>query len=130
MCCGLWQSCPLLEFPTFRIFGSIFQGGDSTLSLWAGLAEIDGLLSHLGSPEYVWPGCHYPESVEIWESPMWAPQPWLEASEKIVDSAWKGRIRIPDVRNDRSCHCLSRLARTKGSVRHCGVNQFVCRPNE
>ena len=59
---------------------------------------------------------------------MWAPQPWVEASVKIVNPAWKGQIGIPDVRNDRSYHCLRRVARTKGSL-HGGVNRFV-RPNE
>ena len=48
---------------------------------------------------------------------------------KIVNSAWKGQIGIPDVRKDRSCHCLSRLARTKGSDRRGGENWLV-RPNE
>ena len=33
------------------------------------------------------------------------------------------------MRYDRSCHCLSRVARNKGSHRHSGVNRFV-RPNE
>ena len=47
----------------------------------------------------------------------------------IVNSAWEGRIGIPDVRNDRSCHYLSRVARTKGSDQHGGVNWFF-RPNE
>ena len=58
--------------------------------------------------------------------PMWAPPPWVEASVKMVNSAWKGQIGIPDVRNDRSCHCLSRVT---GSERHGVENQFV-RPNE
>ena len=48
---------------------------------------------------------------------------------KIVNSAWKGRIGVPDVRKDRSCHCLIRLARTKGSDRPGGINRFV-RPKE
>ena len=55
-----------------------------------------------------------------------APAP---ATLKMVNSAWKGQIGIPDVRNDRFCHCLSRVARTKGSERRGVENQFV-RPNE
>ena len=39
---------------------------------------------------------------------------------KMVNSTWKGRIGIPDVRKDRSCHFLSRLTRTKGSDRRSG----------
>ena len=44
---------------------------------------------------------------------------------EINNFAWKGRIGIPDVRKDRSCHCPSMVARTKGSDRHGGVNRFV-----
>ena len=60
---------------------------------------------------------------------MWASQPWVEASVKMVNFTWKGRIGIPDVRNDMSCHCLSRVARTKVSERRGSENRFV-RPNE
>ena len=42
---------------------------------------------------------------------------------------WKGQIGIPDVRNDRFCHCLSRVARTTGSERRDVEKRFV-RPNE
>ena len=55
---------------------------------------------------------------------MWAPQPWVEVSVKMVNSAWKGQIGIPDVRNDRFCHCLSRVARTTGSERR-GVEKRI-----
>ena len=34
---------------------------------------------------------------------------------KMVNSAWKGQIGFPDVRNDNFCHCLSRVARTTRS---------------
>ena len=61
--------------------------------------------------------------------PMWAPQPWVEASMKMVNSAWKGQIGNPDVRNDRSCHCLSRVAKTTKSERR-GVENWLLRPNE
>ena len=66
---------------------------------------------------------------EIWESRIMALQLLLEASVKLVSSAWKSRMRIQEVRKDRSCHCLSRLARTDGSEPRVGVNQFV-RPKE
>ena len=56
--------------------------------------------------------------------PMWAPQPWVEASVKMVNSAWKDQIGIPDVRNDTFCHCLSRVARTTGSERRVLKNGF------
>ena len=44
---------------------------------------------------------------------------------KMVNSAWKGQIGIPDVRNYRFCHCLSRVARTTGSERRGVENRFV-----
>ena len=62
---------------------------------------------------------------EIWESRIWALQLLLEASVKLVSSAWKGRLGIQEVRKDRYCHCLSRLARTYGSEPRVGVKQFV-----
>ena len=46
---------------------------------------------------------------------------------KMVNSAWKGQIGIPDVRNDRSCHCLSRVT---GSERRGVENRFVSLMNE
>ena len=66
---------------------------------------------------------------EIWESPMWAPHPCMEASVKIVNSAWNVRRGIPEVRKRGSCQCSRRLARTRGSDRRSGVNRSV-RPNE
>ena len=61
--------------------------------------------------------------------PMWVPQPWVEASVKMVNSTWKGQMGIPGVRNDRFCHCLSRVARPTGSE-HRDVENRLVRPNE
>ena len=48
---------------------------------------------------------------------MWTPQPWVDWSMKIVNSARKGRIGIPDVRNDRgSVH-------TEGAVFTLGIDK-------
>ena len=44
---------------------------------------------------------------------------------KMVNSTWKGQIGIPDVRNNRFCHCLSRVARTTGSERRCVEKRFL-----
>ena len=49
---------------------------------------------------------------------------------KMVNSAWKGQIGIPDVRNDRFCHCLSRVARTTGSECREGENRLSDLMNE
>ena len=69
------------------------------------------------------------QELEIWESCIWALQLLLEASVKLVNSTWKGRMGIPEVRKDRVCHGLSRLARTNGSEPGVSANQFV-RPKE
>ena len=37
-------------------------------------------------------------SIRNLKIPIWAPQPCVEASVKIVNSAWKGQIGIPEVR--------------------------------
>ena len=49
---------------------------------------------------------------------------------KMVNSAWKGQIGIPDVRNDRFCHYLSRVARTTGSEHRDVEKRFLDLMNE
>ena len=68
-CCGLWQTCPLLEFPMSRRFGSLFWV-ETPLLLWVGSAKSTGPLSHLSSPECVWPRGLYFDFVAIGTDPL------------------------------------------------------------
>ena len=92
---------------------------------------IEGQFTALSSSTMMWSSrlerVHTPA---IRKSPMWAPQPWVEASVKMVNSIWKGQIGIPDVRNDRFCHCLSRVARTTWSERLGVEKRFLDLMNE
>ena len=71
MDCGK-HACPVLEFPVSRRSRSLFQGAAFTLLLWAGSAEIGGPLdlSHLNSPECVWPRWLCLEFVAIGTDPQ------------------------------------------------------------
>ena len=58
-------------------------------------------ITTLSSSTLMWSLCsERVQTPTVWESPMYVPQPWVESSVKIVNSARKGRIGIPALRNE------------------------------